>query len=131
MSVDDRPPPYRLADDPERQLAAYCRAARRPGIRTQVDRLLADIGRLDQLRREGDPTMSVGATIAVAQAALEIAVTVAANEDECSLKRDALRGLVLPALKAVGFEHVGALIEAALACDIDAPAVVRGSYARN
>ena len=132
MSTDDRPtPPHHTTDVSARQLRAYRRAARRLGIRPQVDRLLGDVGRLGRLRRDGDPTMCVGAAVAVAQAALETAVTAAANEDERALKRDALRGIVLPALQAVGYEHVEALIEAALACDIDASALLRGSHARH
>ena len=132
MSTNDRtPPPQRVLELSTRHLTAYRRAARRPNIRFQLDRLLDDLRRLGVPRGDDDPPLPVGAALAIARAALEFAITTATNDADRALKSHALRGMILPALDVVGHQHVSALVESALACDIDPPAVLRGSYARH
>ena len=132
MSTHDRTPlSQRSPEISLRQLETYRRAACRPDVRLQVDRLLDDLGRLGLPRGDGDPPLPAGAAVALAQATLELAITTAANDDDRALKGNALRGTILTALEAIAYGHINALVEAALACDIDAPTVVHGSYARH
>ena len=132
MSSNDRTPlSHSVPKLSARQLKAYRRAARRPDIRSQVDRLLDDLGRLGLPRGDDDPPLPSGVALALVQATLELAITAAANDEDRALKGHVLRGNILPALDAVEFGHVSALVEAALAFDIDASAVITGSYARH
>lgn len=112
------------------QCRAYRRAARQPRIRVRVDLLLHDVGVLERLTRDGDPTMRRGAAIAVAQAALGLAIAMPVDESERDLRREILLGVVLPALEAAGHDHVAVLITAALARETTPTALVRGSDAR-
>ena len=113
-----------------RLVRLYRGEARRPMVRVQVDRVLADLDRLRVLTARGDSAIARGAALATAKAALVLSVTPAANQGDRSLRREVLREEVVPALHGVGLDHVGPLIEAALALDVDPAVVARAPKGR-
>ena len=108
------------------RIAAYRRAATRPSVQPQIDRLLGDVGRLQALMTGGDPAAARGAALIVAHAALVLAVTPAVEADDRRRRRETLRNVVVPVLDRAGLDHVGGLIAAALVHDENACVIVRG-----
>ncbi len=114
-------------DRPSRsRIAAYRRAATRPPVQPQIDRLLRDLGRLQVLITGGNLAAARGAALVVAHAALVLAVTPAVDTHDRRRRRETLRNVVVPVLDRAGLDHVAELIAAALIHDGNPCAIARG-----
>ena len=113
------------AHPPRDRVEAYRRAAVRPPVAVQVERISTDIAALAALTAQGSP-LARGAALALAHGALKLAVTPVVDAGDRQRRAEVLRGTALPALVDAGLGHAVGLVEAALAHDGDPAVQARG-----
>lgn len=90
-----------------------------------IDDLAITLGQLRALADRSSPHLP-GAALNAAYEVLRLAVVTTADEDEQMMRHEAVMDAV-PVLSSVGLVHVQGLVEAALAHDVVAGRLVRGT----
>ncbi len=104
--------------------ATYRRAAAQVSVRTQVERLDADLEAYIRLHEAADP-LARGAALAAAHTTLELATSAVVTEADRHLRRATLDA-ALPVLVRADLGHLVDLVQAALIHDGDPALQARG-----